>query len=298
MCALFGASKQAFYKHEDSYFSYLAQESIVVEFVNDFRSEKDPSIGGLKLWYKFQEKSGDSDPIGRDRFLSILSKHNLNLRKSHKNPQTTDSNHNLPKYPNLIKDLLPDRPNQLWVSDITYLKIWHDEAREDYSFCYLSLLTDAYTKEIIGHQVGQSLEAIYTVNTLEMGLERLKHLNYVDLIHHSDRGVQYACFDYTEKLRKTEVKISMTESGNPKDNAVAERVNGTIKNELLKGKYFYSIEEISIAVARAIDFYNNERPHLSLDMMTPAQAAMKSGIIKKRWHSYREKYLRTAKSEY
>ena len=298
MCALFGASKQAFYKHDDSYFSYLAQEAIVVEFVNEIREKKDPGMGGLKLWYKFQEELGDSTPIGRDRFLSILFKYKLNLRKSHKNPQTTDSNHNLPKYPNLIKELLLDRPNQLWVSDITYLKIWLDEAKEDYTFCYLSLLADAYTKEIIGYKVGKSLSAVFSINALDMGLERLKHLDDIDLIHHSDRGVQYACFDYTEKLRKAGVKISMTESGNPKDNAIAERINGIIKDELLKDKYFYSIEEISIAIARAIDFYNNERPHLSLDMMTPAQAAMESGVIRKRWHSYREKYLQIAKSKY
>lgn len=270
----------------------------MVKFVNEIRDDQDPGIGGLKLWYKFQEGAGKSAPIGRDRFLSILSKYGLTLRAPHKHPQTTDSNHNLPKYPNLIKDLLPERPNQLWVSDITYLKIWHDKAKEDYSFCFLSLLADAYTKEIIGHRVGESLLAIYAVNALEMGLERLKHLDYVDLIHHSDRGVQYACFDYTERLRKAGVKISMTESGNPKDNAIAERINGTIKNELLKGKSFYSIEEVSIAVARAIEFYNNERPHLSLNMMTPAQTAMKSGVMKKRWRSYREKYLQTVSGEY
>lgn len=236
--------------------------------------------------------------MGRDRFLSILSKYGFTLRAPHKRPQTTDSSHHLPKYPNLIKNLLPDRPNQLWVSDITYLKIWHTEAKDDYSFCFLCLLTDAYTKEIIGHRVGENLSAVYAVNALEIGLKRLKSLDDVDLIHHSDRGVQYACFDYTEKLRKAGVKISMTESGNPKDNAIAERVNNTIKNELLKGKSFYSIEDVSIAIAGAIEFYNNERPHLSLNMLTPAQAAMESGVMKKRWHSYREKYLQRVQNEY
>lgn len=126
-----------------------------------------------------------------------------------------------------------------------------------------------------------------------MALQRLGGRPAEDLIHHSDRGVQYASYAYTDILRKHNVRISMTECEDPKDNAVAERVNGIIKNELLMGMAFFSIGEVRKALKAAIDFYNNERPHMSLDWMTPAQAALCSGELKKKWVSYREKAIKS-----
>ena len=184
------------------------------------------------------------------------------------------------------------RPNQLWVSDITYMVVYRNAQTGEYDFCYLSLVTDYYTKEIIGWCVGETLEAKFAIEALNMALKRLGDNPVPDLIHHSDRGVQYASYDYTGILKKHGIKISMTECGDPKDNAVAERVNGIIKNELLMGMSFFSIEEIRRALKLAIDFYNNERPHMSLDWKTPAEAALCTGELEKKWVSYREKAIK------
>lgn len=267
---------------------YLAKERFVLAFIKEVRL-KDPGIGGSKLWHMYRKSFGNMYAVGRDRFEAIVSKFGLNVRKNKRSVRTTDSGHNLPKYSDLTQSLLPNRPNQLWVSDITYIPIGDSQGAS--KFCFLSLLTDAYSKEIIGYCVGESLESIYTLKALDMGLKRLEECKTVDLIHHSDRGVQYACFDYVNRLKSFGIRVSMTESGNPKDNAIAERVNGIIKNEFLKEVKCGSVDEVDRAVSLAVDFYNNERPHMSLNMMTPAEAAQCSGIMIKKWTSYKEKYL-------
>ena len=182
-------------------------------------------------------------------------------------------------------------PDRLIVSDITYIVIWKDEYT--YVFCYLSLVLDAYTEEIIGWSVGETLSAVYPLEALAMafGYIRSHGGSTEGLIHHSDRGCQYASHDYVNQLMGNRVRISMTESGDPKDNAQAERINNTMKNELLKGKVFTSIEEVRTAVAAAVDFYNRRRPHMSIDMMTPAEARGCSGPIRKRWRSYKEEAI-------
>ena len=158
------------------------------------------------------------------------------------------------------------------------------------------MILDAYTKEIIGWSVGESLETTYPIKALKMALQRIENTEITDLIHHSDRGCQYASYEYTNLLREHSIRISMTESGDPKDNAQAERINNTMKNELLLGKRFFSIEQVIDAVSKAVDFYNNRRPHMSINMMTPAQAAICEGEIDKWWHSYREDAIK-AKAE-
>ena len=160
-------------------------------------------------------------------------------------------------------------------------------------FAYLSIILDAYTEEIIGWSLGDTLETCHPVEALQMALRRLEHVEMVDLIHHSDRGCQYASYQYTELLKAYGIKISMTESGNPKDNPQAERINNTVKNELLKGLVYHSIEDLYNDLVAKIDFYNTRRPHMSIDMMTPAQAAFCKGEIKKRWHSYRDAAIKT-----
>ena len=210
----------------------------------------------------------------------------LKVRK----PRTTDSTHGLPTFPNIVKDFIPTAPNQLWVSDITYITIWLDEYT--YIFCYLSLILDAYTEEIIGWSVGPTLETTYPVEALRMALTRIEGMANINLIHHSDRGCQYASSEYVSLLQGHGIRISMTETGDPKDNAQAERINNTMKNELLKGMRFTNIDDVRAAVGRAIDFYNNERPHMSIDMKTPAEAALCVGEIPKCWISYRENAIR------
>lgn len=153
------------------------------------------------------------------------------------------------------------------------------------------MISDCYTKEIISWYVGDTLEAWHSVECLLQAVETLAGEEPADLIHHSDRGIQYVSAAYTSVLYEAGIRISMTESGDPKDNAVAERLNNTIKNELFKDIKFHSMEEVRRAMTRAVDFFNNERPHMSLDNMTPRQAASYKGKINKKWTSYREKYL-------
>lgn len=261
-----------------------AQESFAIEYVKRIRS-KAPGIGGLKLWYMYRRDFDGNNPVGRDRFAYIIDRYGLKVRKKFRKPKTTDSSHGLPTYPNIVKDLIPTKANQLWVSDITYITVWVDEYH--YSFCYLSLILDAYTEEIVGWSVGPTLETVYPVEALKMALKRIDGMKEINLTHHSDRGCQYASSEYVRLLEKQHIKISMTESGDPKDNAQAERINNTMKNELLKDMRFGRIEEVKSAVSCAVDFYNNERPHMSIDMMTPAEAALHEGEIAKRWKSYR-----------
>lgn len=267
--------------------SRLAAESFVVEFVKEVR-RKDPGIGGNKLWLMYRLRFGMEKSVGYNRFYDIIERYGLKVRKRKRRAVTTDSRHDQLVYPNLIKELIPTRPCQLMVSDITYIPLWINPQTDEYTFCYLSLVTDSYTKEIIGYSVGDTLDAKYPRAALEMALRHYKGKDLSGLIHHSDRGVQYACYAYTGRLKDCKIRISMTESGNPKDNAVAERVNNTIKNELLKGMEFRRIPQVKAAVKAAVDFYNHERPHWSLDGMTPSQAAGCEGELRKRWISYRD----------
>jgi len=285
LCRLFGVSKQAFFKYDENLtLAKAAQVEFVLQYIHSVR-EKDPGIGGLKLWYMYQKEFGGNSPVGRDRFEDIVDRYGLKVRLRVRKPKTTDSTHGLPIYPNLVKAFIPTAPNQLWVSDITYIPLWLNEY--DYIFCYLSLILDTYTEEIIGWCVGRTLESIYPIEALQMALPRIEEQVEVNLIHHSDRGCQYASNEYVSILKENKISISMTENGDPKENAQAERINNTMKNELLKGIVFRNIDEVKAKIRAAVDFYNNERPHMSIDMMTPSQAAGCCGEIKKKWNSFR-----------
>jgi len=269
--------------------------SFALDYVREVR-EKDPGIGGTKMWHMYKMKfSPMGDVMGRDRFEDMINDYGLKVRNRIRKPRTTDSTHGLPTYPNLVKDLIPIRPNQLWVSDITYVEIWLEDGT--YFFSYVTLIMDAYTKEIIGWNVGDSLATEHTMKALKMALKRVEVEENLDLIHHTDRGIQYASREYTSKLMEKGIRISMTETGDPKDNAMAERINNTLKNELLKGFRPHSIDELRMAIANAVEFYNYERPHMSINMMTPAEAAMCTGEIDKCWTSYREEAIKRKRTE-
>lgn len=292
LCQLFGTTKQAYYKYDENrVLRRIAQEDLAVSYIKEIRM-KDPGIGGGKLWSMYSREFSGNNPMGRDRFLEIVDRYGLKVRKRVRKPRTTDSRHNLPVYPDLVKHYIPYAPNRLWVSDITYIMIWLDDRH--YIFCYLSLILDAYTKEIIGWSVGPTLDTEYPVRALEMALERIKDIprSLMSLIHHSDKGSQYASLRYVGILQSYGIRISMTECGDPKDNAQAERINNTMKNELLMGMRFHSVEEVEEAVERAVKFYNEERPHMSLNMMTPREAALHVGEMTKKWTSYREKFIK------
>ena len=261
----------------------------MLEYVRTIR-DKDPGMGGDKLWRMYMDEFSGNNPVGRDRFADIIDRYNLKVRSRVRKPRTTDSTHGLPTFPNIVKDFIPTGPNQLWVSDITYITIWVDEYH--YIFCYLSLILDAYTEEIVGWSVGRTLETKYPVAALNMALKRIEGKNDISLIHHSDRGCQYASSEYVQLLKEHNIRISMTETGDPKENAKAERINNTMKNELLKGKRFTNIQQVIDAVDKAVDFYNNERPHMSIGMMTPSKAAVYEGVLEKVWTSYRENAIK------
>jgi putative transposase len=215
--------------------------------------------------------------IGRDAFFELLRKQGLLVRKRKRTkPQTTFSNHWLRKYQNLAIGFIPHAPNQLWVSDITYIHL------QD-GFAYLSLITDAYSRKIVGFYLCEDLSARGCIMALKMALENNPVRD--NLIHHSDRGLQYCSADYVKLLQDNNINISMTQNGDPLENALAERVNGILKDELLEVSYS-SIAEAQQAVAIAISTYNHQRPHSSVDMLTPFIAHTKTGELKKHWKNY------------
>jgi transposase InsO family protein len=288
LCRLFGVTKQAYFKDvEQTRLTNLSREAFAVEFIHSIR-QVDPGIGGMKLWYMYSKEFDGNAPLGRDRFETVVDKYGLKVRLKIRKSRTTDSRHGLPLYPNLIKEFIPSCPNQLWVSDITYIRIWIDD--DDCRFCYLSLIMDAYSEEIMGHQVGATLEAFYCIMSLRKALKKCdeRRTDLTGLIHHSDRGIQYASSKYAGILKERGIAISMTESGNPKENPQAERVNSTFKNELFYDRRFRSLAEVRAGVDAAVEFYNRSRHHMSIDMMTPQEASLCQGRLKKRWHSYRE----------
>ena len=251
LCALSGVTRQAFYKRDDDLlFRRLAIEQFVVQFVRNIR-EKDPRMGTDNLWRMYRERFSYEYRVGRDVFRSILHERGLHIRQRQRAPRTTDSRHNLPTYPNLVKNVIPTRPNQIWVSDITYIPIEDPTARLGYRFCFLTIVMDAYSKRIVGWYVAPTLEASYSIKALKMAIGTLPGEFDTTLIHHSDRGCQYASADYISLLTRSHITPSMTESGNPKDNAMAERINSTIKNELLHGKTFCSLRQVTEAVKTA-----------------------------------------------
>ena len=264
LCGLFGKTKQAYYKHKRKTFSESEVEQEILSIVATYRAEM-PLIGGLKLYHIVRSVLGDALGMGRDKFLNLLHRHKLIIppRKTH---HTTNSNHVYFTYPNLVQNLSVTHVNQLWVSDITYIYTTDDK------FCYLHLITDAFSRMIIGFVLSPTLEAKYTVEALEQAIRNAGGGNLCGTIHHSDRGVQYCCDEYITCLKSHHIRISMTEDGNPTDNGMAERVNGIIKNEFLDPLPTpKNLREALPLVEHAVLTYNTLRPHLSLDMRTPAQ---------------------------
>lgn len=184
--------------------------------------------------------------------------------------KTTDSRHHYRKYPNLIADVVPSRPNEIWVSDITYVET-------DEGVCYLSLITDTYSHKIVGWAVGPTLETVYPLNALKMALATIDDVTASRLIHHSDRGCQYCSNEYVSELKKRHVNISMTQSGDPLENAIAERANGILKVEWLYKMRITTRDECRSILDRIIDFYNTQRPHMSIGMQPPEAVHMQTG---------------------
>jgi len=223
-----------------------------------------PKIGGKKLYRLLQDELGRmNSPAGRDKFFDILRNAGLLVKKKKKYVRTTDSYHHFRKYKNKLKDRLLKGPNEAWVSDITYLRTQRD------GFVYLFLQTDAYSRKITGWDVSESLGIEGAVNALKMSLRQ--NPGCTGIIHHSDRGIQYCCKKYVGLMKKHKMEISMTEENHCYENAIAERVNGILKQEFLLDEKFENKAIAIKAVREAIESYNNRRPHWSLNLCTPQE---------------------------
>lgn len=274
---LLGYSRQSYYQGI-KYIQQKAFESdIIIEEVLRYRKHQ-KRIGTRKLLEEMQGfLVAHHFQIGRDAMFNLLAERGLLVTKrKRKGCITTLSKHRFKKYPNIIGDFIPTAPNQLWVSDITYIHLPN-------GFAYLSLITDAYSRKIVGFYLSKDLTANGSLQALKMALKENPNIN--NLIHHSDRGVQYCCDAYVKKLTDKNIKISMTENGNPLENAIAERVNGILKSELLE-EVFADFKTAQREVAIACSTYNHLRPHGSIDNLKPAQAHLQNGTIKKRWKNY------------
>lgn len=205
--------------------------------------------------------------VGRDTLFNILRKHNMLTLRKKPTYRTTNSLHRFYKYHNIIKDLKASRPNQIWVSDITYI-------RTIKGFCYLALITDMYSRRIVGHDISNSLELKGCVRALNKALYQAKSIK--GLIHHSDRGIQYCSNVYTQILKRNNIGISMTEENHCYENAMAERINGILKDEFYLDQTFDSLQHAKRATKNAINLYNEIRLHLSLDYKTPNMVYLKT----------------------
>lgn len=262
LCKRVGMSPQNFYKAREVRQRKKVDEQLVKGLVEAERRVQ-PRIGGLKLHSLLRlELAAAGVSIGRDRFFEILRNQDLLLERLPKAPRTTNSRHNLPVFSNLVKDLAVTGPNQVWVSDITYIR-----TRE--AFMYLSLITDMYSRKIVGYHLARTLEACDTLKALDLALDSLPEGTFP--IHHSDRGSQYCSHEYVKRLQAHRLSISMTEENHCAENAMAERVNGILKQEYYLKQEFRTERQAQKAVAEAISLYNTRRPHRSLKLCTPDQ---------------------------
>lgn len=243
--------------------------------------EKQKRIGGRKLLRMIRPLLPIGEGIGRDAFFDLLRHHGMLVRKRKLRAFTTNSFHWFRKYPNRIKGMAPERPHHLWVSDITYIKTAE-------GFVYLFLITDAYSRKIVGWHLSETMEAENALKALYMAISQLP-VDVKEVIHHSDRGIQYCCFKYVKCLQKYHINISMTENGDPYENALAERINGILKTEWLYNMELKNFTEANNAMKEIIGIYNNERPHLSIEMWTPNQAHQMNGLLEKLWKTYKRK---------
>ena len=279
-CRLLGHCRQAFYQSKVDIAKEAECERRILASVRAIRTE-DPRIGGYKLWLMLIGMYGREHVPGRDRFFVMLRRRGLMLPKP-KPRHTTNSNHRYRKWKNLIKDFTPMEANRLWVADITYI------ALADGDVCYLHLITDAYSRKIVGWALADTLKATVSMQALQMAIDQAAAMRGSDtlagLIHHSDRGVQYCCDAYVSMLKKHGIAISMTEDYKPTDNAIAERFNGILKVEsVYPQKQLPTLEHAQRLIPRFINFYNNARPHMSIGYKMPAVAHMEQGEQKRMW---------------
>lgn len=280
LCGWFGITRQAYYQESRKQMDKGVETEVLLKEVLRIRKDH-KRIGTRKLYKMLTPVMIEHQiKIGRDKLFDLLSAHHLLIRRRRRNIRTTFSNHWLRKYPNLIRDFVPATPNQLWVSDITYWKV------NGYTV-YITFITDAYSHKIVGYNLADTLEALESMKALKMALQPFEGAAS-HLIHHSDRGLQYCSKEYVGLLNKFEIQISMTETGDPLENPVAERVNGIMKEEYLDVQELKSVKEAITYLHKAIRLYNAERPHMSVSNLTPdaVHYAKEPMDVNRLWKNY------------
>ena len=262
VCERFHVKRNAYYKLLRTQAKYRETSDKLLAFVKERR--KDQSREGCRKIHQamLEDTQMQGLKIGRDKLFDILRERNMLVRKKRSFVKTTDSNHHFRRYVNKIKGLKIVRPNQVWVSDITYIRLTH-------GFCYLALITDAYSRKIVGYDVSDTLELAGCLGAFKRAQKAARPA--VGLIHHSDRGSQYCSNVYVAELKKHKVNISMTQENHCYENAMAERVNGILKDEFYLDQCFSNLSLAREACESAIKIYNTKRLHLSLGYKTPEQ---------------------------
>lgn len=256
-------SRQNYYARRKQRRRRVVDHELVAGMVRRER-QLQPRLGTRKVHHRLKGELVQAGVrIGRDRFFEVLRAEDLLLAPlAAQYPHTTQSYHNLPVFGNQVKETVLDGPNQVWVSDLTYLRTLE-------GYLYLALITDKFSRKIVGYHVGDTLEAVGCVRALERALLDLPA--QARPIHHSDQGSQYCCHQYVSRLQEHGLGISMTESNHCAENALAERMNGILKQEYGLGLEFGIKADARRAVDQGVWLYNTQRPHTALDYQTPSQ---------------------------
>lgn len=289
LCGLFGKTRHAIYDHLWRQEAATIKEDIVLQLVQRIRQEL-PRVGTRKLLHLLTPQLiSHGISIGRDALFDLLSEHKLLIRQRKRKIITTNSNHWMRKYNNLVSKIVISRPEQVWVSDITFIRM-------NNQWGYLSMVTDACSRKIMGYAFRNDMLAEGCVDALKMALQNRQYGEH-ELVHHSDRGSQYCCREYTGLLNSYNIAISMTEKGDPYENALAERMNGIIKNEFNLYSSTQGFDETRRVIEKSIGAYNTLRPHSSCDYLTPSQAHQQQAILNKRWKKYDRKRSMPAETQ-
>lgn len=271
-----GYSAQAYHKQNKQSIIKEVNEKFILERIDLIRKHQ-PRCGGRKLFIELQPFFKEHNiGMGRDKFFDLLRRNKLLVRKTKRCVFTTNSKHFFYRYPNLVKDFTPLKAHELWVADITYIPLKE-------RFAYLFLITDAYSRKIVGFHTSDDMKVSSAVVALKKALAQKPPETIV--IHHSDRGMQYCSTEYVELLQQHHAMISMTENGDPYENAMAERVNGILKEEFLS-RYYDNIDTASMHIARCITIYNYKRRHSSLNWQIPNEVHKQRGPQIRRWKNY------------
>ncbi len=282
LCGLFGKTRAAIYDHQKRLQSEVLQEDIILQHVQQLRASL-PRLGTRKLHYKLAPLLAEHGlQLGRDHLFELLATHKLLIRQRKRKVVTTNSRHWMHKYANQVRELAIVRPEQLWVSDITYIRLANQ-------WGYLSLITDAYSRKIMGYSFRTDMTAQGCIDALQMALNNRSYPEK-PLIHHSDRGSQYCSEGYVKLLTNNHIVISMTENGDPYENALAERVNGIIKNEFNLYESRLGFDTTYALIRTSIQACNEQRPQSSCNLITPDQAHKQQGTMQKRWKQYPKSY--------